>query len=253
MNAVVLAGGLNSGSLRQASLAQYEAEIEIAGRPMLDYVILALRKVQAINRILVVGSETVLSKDIKKEISDIVQPGKTMVDSLVNGLNALNTNEPVLVVTSDIPLITKEAFEDFLERCGRRQADVYYSFTSKESNDQKYPGVQRTYVKLKEGTFTGGNLVLMSPRVIRDHMEMLTKATLLRKKPLQLCSMLGWKHLLKLLLGELTIGEIEERVTRIFKFSAVGVISPYPEVGIDVDKPSDLVLARKVLSKAGSY
>jgi GTP:adenosylcobinamide-phosphate guanylyltransferase len=248
MDAVVLAGALNSGALRRVSPVQFEAEIEIAGRPMLDYVVLALKSVSSINRVIIVGAESVLSNELKDQVT-MVKRGDSLVDSLINGLNVLNAEEPVLVVTSDIPLITPDALEDFLERCRLRQGDVYYSFVSKEDNDRKYPGVQRTYVKLKEGTYTGGNLALLSPGVIRHHLGTLEKAASLRKKPIKLCSMLGWRYLLKLLVGRLQINEIEERVGKIFKFTAIGVVSPFPEVGIDVDKPSDLQLARKVLSK----
>jgi GTP:adenosylcobinamide-phosphate guanylyltransferase len=252
MDAIILAGGLNSGPLRQVSSARYEAEIEIAGRPMLDYVILALKRVPSINKIIVVGSSSMLSEDVKSSIDFIASPGDSMVDSLLNGLEKLNADEPVLVLTSDIPLITWEAVEDFLNRCKKRKGDVYYSFVSKELNEEKYPGVQRTYVKLREGTFTGGNLVLLAPRIIKGNRELLIKAATLRKKPVQLGKLLGWRCLFYLLLGKLTITAIEERVLKIFNIHAIGVISPYPEVGIDVDKPSDLKLAKEVLSKLES-
>lgn len=248
MDALILGGGLNSGPLRKISGAQYEAEIQIAGRPMIDYVISALRNVPTISRIIVVSGESVPSAAVKKKITLIIQPGKTMMDSLNNGLKALNTEEPVLVLTSDIPLINKDALEEFIERCREKEADVYYSFVPKEVNERKYPGVQRTYVKLKEGIFTGGNLVLLSPFAIRNQMDILNKAVTLRKKPFQLCGMLGWKYLFHLIRGQLTIRQIEEQVARMLKIKAVGVISTFPEVGIDVDKPSDLHLVTEVLS-----
>ena len=97
----------------------------------------------------------------------IIPPGRSLLESLNNGLRAIDIEEPLLVLTSDIPLISKDALEDFLFRCKQKEADVYYSFVPKEINESKYPGVQRTYVKLYEGTFTGGNLVLLSPEVIK--------------------------------------------------------------------------------------
>lgn len=250
MNAIVLAGAPNKGALRQVSPVQYEAEIEIAGRPMLEYVVLALERVQSINQIVIVGYESMLSTNgsAGKHFT-FVKPGPSVIESLENGINALNSEEPVLILTSDIPLITQEALEDFLHRCSGQAGDIYYSFVPKTINDQKYPGVQRTYVRLKEGTFTGGNLVLLSPEIIRKKLTTLTKAIALRKKPLQLCRMLGWSYLCKLLFGTLTIKEIEDRVAEVLGVKAVGIVSPYPEVGIDVDKPSDLKLAREVLTK----
>ena len=248
MDAIILAGALNTGLLRQVSSAQYEAAIEIAGQPMVDYVINALENVAEIKRIVLIGSSSILSKPLSEKLI-IVEPGHSLIDSLLNGLTAINAQEPVLVVTSDIPLITVEALEDFLSRCHQVNGDIYYSFVQKEMNDQKYPGVHRTYVKLKEGIFTGGNLLLLSVKVIQNHQQTLKKVASLRKKPIRLCSMLGWRYLLKFVLGQLTINEIEARVTKAFKINAVGVVSPYPEVGIDVDKPSDWALASNVLSK----
>ncbi|NLW48954.1 MAG: NTP transferase domain-containing protein [Firmicutes bacterium] len=250
MNAIILAGAPNKGPLRQVSPAQYEAEIEIAGRPMLDYVVLALERVQSIKKIVIVGSESMLSNhQANPRQFTFIKPGPTMIESLENGIRVLNEREPVLVLTSDIPLITKEALEDFLNLCRAREGEIYYSFVPKTVNDQKYPGVQRTYVRLKEGTFTGGNLVLFSPEVVNDKFNTLKKAIALRKKPFKLCAMLGWLYIFKLLFGVLTIKEIENRVTEIFGMKAVGIVSLYPEVGIDVDKPSDLKLAREVLTK----
>jgi GTP:adenosylcobinamide-phosphate guanylyltransferase len=248
MDALILGGALNTGSLRKVSSAQYEAGINIAGKPMIDYVVSAVRSVPSISRITTVCDESVLSEAIKKQVTLIIPPGNTLLDSLNKGLKAMETEEPVLVLTADIPLISKEALEDFLRRCQSKKAHVYYSFVPKEVNEKKYPGVQRTYVKLREGIFTGGNLVLLSPEVIRDHADILNKAVSLRKKTLKLCLMLGWKYLFYLVMGRLTIGQIEEQVARILKIQAVGVISAFPEVGIDVDKPSDFDLVNKVLS-----
>ncbi len=249
MDAIILAGAPNSGPLREISPAQYEAEIRIAGKPMLDYVLAALQQVPAIDRIVVVGAETALSPELRGGPVTVISPGQSLIDSLTNGLNAISGDQPVLVSTSDIPLLTREAVEDFLDRCRKLDADIYYSCVAKELNEAKYPGVRRTYVKLAEGTFTGGNLALIRPRAARQSQALLQKAASLRKKPWQLCQMLGWNYLIKLVTGRLSIPEIEERVSRMLQLKVVGVVSPYPEVGIDVDKPSDLKLAAKVLSK----
>jgi molybdopterin-guanine dinucleotide biosynthesis protein A len=252
MDAVILAGAPNAGNLQQLSAAQYEAEIEIDGRPMLDYIVIALKKVTTIGRIVVAGPEQVLSEQSRALIYKRVEAGQSMIDSLVNGLNILGGESALLVVTSDIPLLSKEAVEDFLTNCKKRSGDVFYSFISKENCETKYPGVNRTYVKLREGIFTGGNIALISQKVIHDNIDMLKKAVNMRKKPMQLGSLLGWKCLWHLILGKITIPEIEQRIDKTFNFKAVGVVSKYPEIGFDVDKPSDLILARKILTKSSN-
>ena len=249
MDAIVLAGALNDGPLRAVSSAAYEAEIEIAGKPMVAYVLEALNQMDEVERIAVVGyaTDTMLPYMTGKVCR--VDPGDSMIDSLIKGLELLQPINPVLAVTSVFPLTTPEAIRDFLVRCQDNPGDVCYSFVSKDHNEARYPGVQRTYVKLRDGVFTGGNIVLLSPEIVRERIDILKQAAALRKKPVQLCSLLGWKYLIKFIFGLLTIKEVEERVSRALGLKAVGIISPYPEVGIDVDKPSDLELATKALAQ----
>ena len=47
--------------------------------------------------------------------------------------------------------------------------------------------------------------------------------------------------------GSLRVTEIESRVEEIVKVKGAGVISLFPEIGVDVDKPSDLELVRAIL------
>lgn len=248
MDAIVLAGARNLGQLKDCSSSPYEAGIEIGGRPMVDRVVETLLSVKRVQRVIVVIPDGILSTTLVERVWSVIPPGESMVDSLFSAVNALQSNDPVLAVTSDIPLITPEAVDDFLDRCDQRPADIHYSFVSREINEAKYPGVHRTYVHLKDGVFTGGNIVRILPGALREHQQRLTQAVELRKKPVQLCRMLGFKFVIKLLLGELTVGEIERRVEKILQLKAAGIISPFPEVGIDVDKPSDLELARKALA-----
>jgi hypothetical protein len=102
--------------------------------------------------------------------------------------------------------------------------------------------VKRTYVHLKEGTFTGGNLVVIDPAILVKHHLMIQRAVAMRKKPGQLARLLGVRLLIKFLLRTLSIHEIEARVAKMLGFKGAAIICPYPEVGIDVDKPSDLDL-----------
>ena len=59
--------------------------------------------------------------------------------------------------------------------------------------------------------------------------------------------MLGFVFILKFLAKQLSMGELEKRASSILGYKGVFIISPYPELGTDVDKPSDLQLVRKAL------
>ena len=248
VEAIVLAGAANSGKLKELSDVAYEALIPVAGRPMVHYVLDALRGAGSIERIILVGPRQVLAELKGFDEVELVEAGESIVENLRRGIERVRTQGFALVVTSDIPMLRAEAVEDFLYRCQARTADIYYSIVSKESNEAKFPGVARTYVRLKDGTFTGGNIVLVKPEVVRACEPMIAQAVAMRKNPLKLSRLLGVKFIVKLLFNRLTLAEIEDRVYKILGFRGVGVISPYPEVGIDVDKPADLELVERVFN-----
>ena len=69
----------------------------------------------------------------------------------------------------------------------------------------------------------------------------------LRKDPVGLCKTIGPGFILKFLLRRLTIREAEEKFSQLLGFKGVAVKCIYPEIGMDVDKPSDLDLVEQVL------
>jgi len=249
VEAIVLAGAANRGKLSQVSDAAYEALIPVAGRPMVHYVVDALRQSAPVERIIVVGPKEALRALEEQDGVELVDAGESMVENLLRGVEHLRAQGFALVVTSDIPMLRPEAVEDFVRRCTERPADIYYSIVTRESNEAKYPGVARTYVRLKDGTFTGGNIAMVKPEVVHACRPMIEHAVAMRKNPLKLSRLLGFKFILKLLFNRLTLAEIEERVHTILGFKGVGVVSPYPEVGIDVDKPEDLELVERYLAR----
>ncbi len=246
IDAIILAGASNHGALRAVTDTPYEALIDIEGRAMLDYVVDAVVGSRDIERVVVVGPEKALAS-LAGRVYRVAQCGDSMVENILIGLEVLHSTGKVLLVTSDIPLLTTDAIGDFLRRCAEKEADIHYPVVAKQTNEASYPGVKRTYVHLVEGTFTGGNLALLDPEVVRQCHVMIEKAVQMRKKPWQLSRLLGFRFIVKFLLSRLSVAEIEERVRLMLGFRGVAIVSPYPEIGIDVDKPSDLELARNVL------
>ena len=247
MEAIILAGASNSGRLRQVSPARYEAAIEIAGRPMLDYVVQALAATPEIDRLIVVGFSETLSPALRPLVAAFAEPGTSSMGSMRQGFSKLQSKDQVLVVTADLPLLTPASVSDFLARCRERESDVYYVYVARETNERHYPGMQRTYVRLQEGTVTGGNLGLVAPELVSSRVDLLEKAADLRKHPLKMAQEIGWGFLFKYLRGRMTVPVIESVVSRLCGFRLVGIESPCPEVAIDVDKPSDFELVRAVL------
>ena len=245
---LILAGAKNDGPLREYSQASNEALIEIEGKPMIEYIFEALRKTEDIDRIVVVGPETELTGFT--DGIEIINGQGSIMDNLDKGLNFLQDEETVLILTSDIPMITEKAISDFLLRCSQREGDLYYPVNSKEISEKSYPGVSRTFVKIKDGTFTGGNIFLVRTESALRSLPKAKEFISMRKKPLKLAGILGISFILRLITRTLTIRAAEVRVSQILGLRAVAIISPHAEIGVDVDKPEDLELARSVIKKA---
>jgi len=247
VDALVLAGSSNNGPLKGYSPARYEALIPIGAKTMVEHVVDALLEVRQIRRVLVIGPVAELSLLLAGERIVLVDSAGGLMENIEAGLNHLTGGKRALLVTSDIPMLTARAVDDFLELCGDMAADLYYPVIEKNVVERKFPSTRRTYVRLKEGVFTGGNLFLINPVIFEKCVQNGQKIVSLRKSPLGLCRLLGLGFVIKFLLRVLTLAEAEKKVSRLLGVSGVVVVSEFPEVGVDVDKPGDLELALQVI------
>lgn len=243
-DAIILAGGENGKYLSNFCHQAYEAMIEIAGKPMVTFVAEALAASPRVERIFVIGPVAELAKCNFPERVIITQSGGTIIETIKLGMESLGHTNKVLVVTADIPLLTPEAIDDFLIQCANIEADLYYPIVAQEVNNQHYPGNKRTYVRLREGTYTGGNIFLVNPEIVPRCMTVADQIIANRKNPLNLCRILGWSFVLGFLLRTLSLQKVEKRVSEILGIKGAVIQSKYPELGLDVDKPSDLELVR---------
>lgn len=245
LNAVILAGSGDDDKLPNKPL------LKIKDKPMILYVTDALKATGIVDRIVIVGNAKNLSPLFKgDDICHVINGGKNMMDNLVLGVKYLGDSERILVLTSDIPMITPEAIVDFVEKARAIGGDFCYPIVKKEVNKEKFPKAKRTYARLREGTFTGGNIIYMNPRIIDNLMDKAQQVIENRKRPIKLVRMLGWSFTMKFLLGRLTIPKVEERVSNMLGIDAKAIISDYPEIGNDVDKLSDVEMAENYIKSA---
>lgn len=247
-DAIILAGGENSKELSKYTPHGYEALIDIAGKPMVSFVAAALAASRQVDRIFVLGPVAELAGCVFPPRTSVIASGPTIIETIRLGIRSLGHFRPVLVATADIPLLTADAVNDFLGQCRRVEADLYYPIVTKEANERSYPGNKRTYARLREGVYTGGNLFLVNPGIVEQCAQVAEKFIAERKHPVVLCRMLGWSFVLRFLVGVLSLKDVERRVSELLGVRGAVIMSPFPELGIDVDKPSDLELVRATFS-----
>ncbi|MFA7468550.1 MAG: nucleotidyltransferase family protein [Desulfotomaculaceae bacterium] len=243
VDVIILAGSRNDGPLKSCVSTEYEALIPIGGKTMVEHVVGALKQTGRVKRIVIAGppQELVRLFGDEGEYISIVPNGATIDENVSLGLEFLNEKGWVLAVSSDIPLLTPEAVNDFLDRC-TEDADFYYPVVTKDSVVKTFGEIKRTYIKVCDGTFTGGNIFLFKSEIAKVCLEKGRELISLRKSPFKLARVLGLGFLLKFLTGSLKISDAEKVVSSLLKAEGRAVITEFPEIGVDVDKPADLMV-----------
>lgn len=249
LDVVILAGAPNNGPLKRVSDTEHEALIKIAHLPMVEYVLKAVNQAQYTGRVVVVGPQKELEESIQEKADFFVEGSYSIKDNILRGLAALEDgSDYILLMSSDIPLITAEVIDKYIQACLQDgKADLYYPIIPKESNLEKFPEAKRTYFQLAEGVFTGGNMVIVKPEIFTGTEALLEKVFAWRKKPWKLSRLLGVKFIMRFVAGNLSIVEIEEKVAKITGYRGHFMVTEDAEIGFDVDKPSDLEIIQNTL------
>lgn len=252
VDAVVLAGGEDRGEIAQETGVSHRPLLEVGGRPMIQRVLAALRGAVAVQRVVLVAPGAVQAVVGEEAVDERVDAGESFVDNIERGIAATSPAvDFVLVITGDLPLLTPAAVNDLIQQSLASRQDVAYPIIPKDSCERAFPGAKRTYVKVREGVFTGGNGVVAARDFFELRRELIRRLFESRKNPIKLASMFGLGFVLGLLTGRLSIPQLEARAGEIIGGRVAAIISTHPELGFDVDKLDDLNLARRAAETFG--
>ncbi len=252
MDAIILAGGIptREDPLYLAANGQSKALIDVAGKPMAQWVLDAVDRASNVERILIVG----LSADVNLQSSktiDFIPENGGMLANLTAGVERLRSIDPsiqqVLLLSCDIPTITPEMV-DWLVQGADPDSDLEYSVIEKETMNARFPGASRSYVRLQDVEVCGGDMNVIHTRLVEDtpFWERMVAA---RKSPFRQAALLGFDLLFLVLIRRITINDAAKRVSNRLGLKGRAVISPYAEIGMDVDKPHQLELVISDLSQ----
>jgi GTP:adenosylcobinamide-phosphate guanylyltransferase len=247
-DAVVLAGGADRGEILAATGVAYRPLLEVGGRPIVQRVLAALRGAVSVGDVILVAPQPVHDACGDDAVDRRVLASDSFVENIVNGVEQASPRaDSVLIVTGDLPLLTPAAVNDLCQQAAAARAEAAYPIIPKESCERAFPGGKRTYVRLREGMFTGGNAVVLARGFASQRRELIAHLFAARKNPLKLASMFGLGFIFGLLTGRLSLPQLEARASELIHGRVAAIISPYAELGFDVDKLSDLLLARQVV------
>lgn len=245
MDAIVLAGGPRDELAAHTPGAPNKAFVAINGATLVERTLHALKDSSSIGRIVVVAPPA-SHGSAALALADEVRPdGVRIRDSLRSGLQGSDPDADLLVSASDLPVLTPRAIDDFVARAGAANADLTYGCLEKSTHLASFPEAPHTWAHLRDGDYCGTGFITLKPRVwpaLESVIERLGEA---RKNPLKLASLFGWRILWRYALRRLTIAQAEARASYVIGARVRAIVSPYAEIGINVDRLSDIALAEK--------
>ena len=251
---VILAGGGGTVSLPgQGERARALGELK--GRRLLDYIVDGVRGSSRVASAVLVTHSAHLEAFRQAAVPGLLVCAcdGSMAECAAAAIRKLReqpgheTIKKVATVCDDLPFLTGEALDDFIARAEAAEADGVYAIVRKEACLREFPSLRRTFFHLKEGDFTGGNVSLVSVNLFPGCIEKMKEVFALRKNPVKLAAWLGPLFILKMLLHQLSLEDVERKVSELFGYRGRAVITDYACIGTDLDKAEEWAEAEKYL------
>lgn len=253
MYCLVLAGGAvrPEDPLYPYTQGDPKTFIDMGGRVMLERVVDALYASAYVDEILIVGVDAEAVKrarlNFSRPVNFLPDQGQ-MIANIMSGLSWFRQNRPdaevILGCSGDIPTITGQVVDTFVEACRPWDAGIYYNFVTRDKLEGRFPESKRTYSKLSGYEVAGGDMVIARIEMVEKNRELIETLSNARKQPWRVASVVGLGTLLKFLLRRITFAEIEALAGRITGFPARIILDGPPELAMDADKPFQVDLLR---------
>ena len=112
-----------------------------------------------------------------------------------------------------------------------------------------YPDTRRTYLRFRDGGYSGANLFLLRTTAAARAIEFWRRIERDRKAPWRLARAFGPILLAAYLLRLTTLAQATALMSRRMGIRVAAVVMPTAEAAIDVDKPADLDLVESILAR----
>ena len=229
---------------------RHKALISIGGAPMIGHIARALADSGYVAHLIVVGLGAEHGVDFPLEVTYVAEAGG-IVGNFIAGVDALERIAPgaerVLVCSTDIPMISGDMVRYLVDTALATGADVCYTVVRRETMEARFPGSGRTFARLHDGQFAGGDIHLVNPAVVHTNRRLVDDILGARKNNLKQARTLGLGFLLKFVLRRLTLADGERKAESILGVPSRVVPVRYAELGMDVDKPQQLDMVRAAM------
>lgn len=253
MDAIVTAGGIPQPGdpLYVYSNGDSKALIDIAGKPMVQWILDALGDSKKVDNVIVIGLSAKSGLTCKKPLHYISNQGR-MLANIVTGVNkAMELNkksEYVLIVSSDIPALKADMVDWLVDTCMETKDEIYYGVCPREVMETRFPTSNRTYTKLKDMQVCGADVNVIHVNQVTEHLETWEALIGNRKSPLRSAAVIGLDTLFQLFTRQLSLHDMVKRASERIGVKGRAIVWDRAEPCMDVDKPHQLELMRDDLA-----
>ncbi|PTR11957.1 MULTISPECIES: NTP transferase domain-containing protein [unclassified Novosphingobium] len=245
---LILAGGRGPDDPVAASEGlPAKALVPVAGVPMLARVIAAVRAAGA-GRVAVAASDPAVAALAQELGCELVPAAQGPSESAARGFALLGA--PMLLTTADHALLQPAWVADFRAAVSR-DADVSVLLARRDVVEAAVPETQRTWLRFADGQWSGCNLFHFATPRAAAAFALWQAVERDRKRPWRIVWRLGPLLLLRYALGRLSLTEAMATLGGRAGLRVEAVASPHGLAAVDVDKPADLVLARRIAGRLG--
>ncbi|HEX5476487.1 MAG TPA: NTP transferase domain-containing protein [Burkholderiales bacterium] len=249
--ALVLAGSRGGGDPLEAYAGvSHKALIRIGERTMIERVVGALAAIAEVDRIVIaIERPEVLSMLAGLRPPLCAKPVSTMPAAASPSASVAAALEresvPLLATTADHALLQPGWLRQFIDACPP-EVDLSLALARKEAIRAAAPDTQRTYLRFADGEFSGCNLFLLRRPAAAGIVRLWREIEAERKSPFRMMRRLGPGYALRYRFGRLRVAEALERLHQL-SGASIGIVELADgRAAIDVDKPADLDLVRRL-------
>jgi len=254
MDAVITAGGipLPEDPLYPYTQGKPKAMVDIAGKPMIQWVLDALGGSKDVEHVVLIGLDEKSGVTCQKPMVFMENQGH-MLSNLIAGIHKIEAMNPkaeyVLTVSSDIPALTSAMVDWCVETSMQTKDELYYGVIPQTVMDRRYPNSRRTFTKLKGETFCGADIHVAHVKLAHEHLDTWQRLIDNRKNPLKQAAVFGYMTLFLLITRMIDLDGGVKRLSKKLDIKGRAIRWEYAEAGMDVDKPYQLELMRADMEK----
>lgn len=254
MDAIVMAGGIPNPEDPLYTFLKGDAKalVDVAGKPMIQWVLDALGGAKRVDNVILVGLSPKNQLTCAKPLHFVPNQGRMLANIVAGVDKALELNKKnqyVLLVSSDIPALKPDMVDWLVDTCMETKDDLYYGICPREVMEKRFPNSKRTYTKLKDIELCGADINVIHVRMATEHLDLWEALIGSRKNAFRQASMVGWDTAFQLLTHSITLEDLVEKACRRIGVKGRVIVWGQAEPCMDVDKPHQLELLRMDLAK----